>query len=62
MLVNSLILLGISPAQASREYGCEIHRAMFVQPNQKGLNTVLHLLFDRIKVREHFRKVPLDTP
>ena len=62
MLVNSLVLLGISPAQASREYGCEIHAAMFAQPNQKGLNTILHLIFDHIKGREHLRKVPLNTP
>lgn len=61
VLVNSLSLLGISTSAASREYGCEICAEMFVQPNQKALNTVLHLLFDRILGKETFKKVRDDT-
>lgn len=57
ILMDSLQLLGVAAATASREYGCTLSNDMFVQPNQKGFNAVLHLLFDRIKGREAFRKV-----
>ena len=57
ILMNSLSLLGVQIAQASREYGCEIRSSMFAQPNQKGLNTMLHMLVERIKGRDALRKV-----
>ena len=56
ILMNSLSLLGVQTTQASREYGCEIRSSMFVQPNQKGLNSMLHLLLERIKGKEGLRK------
>ena len=58
-LMTRLGLLGVSVAQASREYGCEIHQHMFTQPNQKGLNTILHILLERVKGKEVLRKVSL---
>jgi hypothetical protein len=59
ILVNSLLLLGTSLNQSSREYGCEIRQDMFLQPNQKGLNTLFHLLLDRLRGREFIKKVRL---
>ena len=56
ILMNSLLLLGVQTTLASREYGCEIRSSMFAQPNQKGLNTMLHLLMERIRGREGLRK------
>jgi len=57
VLINSLLLLETSLSQSSREYGCEIRQDMFLQPNQKGLNTLFHLLLDRLKGREFIKKV-----
>ncbi len=57
ILINSLLLLGTSLSQSSRDYGCEIRQDMFLQPNQKGLNSVFHLLLDRLKGREFIKKV-----
>ena len=57
ILLNSLHLLAISPAAASRDYGCTLSKDMFSKPNPKGLNTVLYLLFERLKGREGFKKV-----
>lgn len=56
VLMNSVNLLGVQISHASREYGCEIRQSMFTQSNQKGLNAMLHLLLERVKGKEVFRK------
>lgn len=61
VFLNALGLLGVPVAQAARDYGCEIRQNMFTQTNQKGLNAMLHLLFERIKGRESLRKVNDDA-
>lgn len=59
VLMSSLSLLGVQIAVASREYGCEIRQDMFTEANQKGLNTLLHLLLERVLGKDVLRKASM---
>jgi hypothetical protein len=61
ILVSSLLLLGTSLKQITRDYGCEFRQDMFLQPNQKGLNALFHLLLERLMGRDFVKKVTSKT-
>lgn len=57
LLHTNLLLLGLEPARAKKEYGVEIGDSMFRSTNNSCLDVVLHFLYCRLQKPETAKKV-----
>ena len=62
VLYNYLLLLGLTPAGTAKDHNVELGEAMFSRANHKGVDVVLHALFERIRGKEALRKVRIKQP